>query len=115
MSLRHAISVLVVAGSATGLLATSCGPFSSAVWPIVTKCAPEPVALISQVASILLAGGDYQAALLAVAETVGKDAVVCAVRELLAKWNAPSATSEERTSTYEARQRAAEFLNATGN
>lgn len=55
------------------------GPGGSA-WPVVTKCAPSSESLISQVAMILMNGGDYQAELLKLAEKATKDAVVCAAQ-----------------------------------
>jgi hypothetical protein len=49
-------------------------------WPKVEKCAPSPASLVSQVADILVAGGDYEAALKALALQDGAAAVICAVQ-----------------------------------
>lgn len=60
---------------------SGCGLFGSAspFWPEVKDCAPSPATLVSQVEDVLLAGGDYEAALKQIALQDGAAAVECAV------------------------------------
>lgn len=60
----------------------SCAIFGSggSFWPKVEKCAPIPASLVRQVADILVAGGDYEAALKQLALQDGGAAVICAVQ-----------------------------------
>lgn len=60
---------------------SACSVFGSngSFWPKVEHCAPSPASLVSQVADILLAGGDYEAALKQKALIDGAAIVECAV------------------------------------
>lgn len=60
---------------------TACSLFGShgSFWPVLEHCAPSPASLVSQVEDILLAGGDYEAALKAKALQDGAGIVECAV------------------------------------
>lgn len=62
--------------------AQGCSVFGSngSFWPKVERCAPVPGTLVSQAADVLLAGGDYEAALKELAVKDGAAAVVCAVQ-----------------------------------
>lgn len=82
----------VVLAGCLCFVAVSCSALSSA-WPVVLKCAPSVSSVLAQVETILLAGGDFQSALLALGKALGKDGlslVVCAARELADKWSTPS-------------------------
>lgn len=93
-----------IIGAALGLAAAFALPGCSlfgpggSVWPAVENCAPSPQSLIQRVTVILLAGGDYKAALLELAKTETKEAIVCAVQaataELRSKVSASPASAE---------------------
>ena len=81
-----------------------------AAWPVVQHCLPSPANLIAQVESVLLAGGDYEAALLQLAESNGKDAIVCAVESAVAELGGKVGASESSAAL-----RGKAFLKRTGN
>lgn len=58
-----------------------CSLFGShgSFWPVLEHCAPSPASLVSQVEDMLLAGGDYEASLKALALKDGAGIVECAV------------------------------------
>lgn len=60
---------------------TACSLFGSggSFWPVVEHCAPSPASLVSQVEDVLLAGGDYEAALKQLALQDGAGIIQCAV------------------------------------
>ncbi len=60
---------------------TGCAIFGAhgSFWPALEHCAPSPASLVSQVEDILLAGGDYEAALKSKALQDGAGIVECAV------------------------------------
>lgn len=65
-----------------GLSQSGCALFGSggSFWPKVEHCAPSPSILVSQVATVLAAGGDYESALEQLALSDGKEIVECAVQ-----------------------------------
>ena len=87
------------------------GPGGS-VWPKVESCAPSAASLVMQVENVLLAGGDYESALLQLAEKQGKDVIVCAVEAAMAELGSKIGASPERMG---AKARAKAFLVKTGN
>lgn len=87
------------------------GPGGS-VWPAVARCAPSETSLVEQAAAILLAGGDYQAALLELAKTKTKEAVVCAVEAAVAELASKFGATPARAS---AAARGNAFLAEAGN
>jgi len=96
------------------------GPGGS-VWPAVARCAPSAATLVQQVTAILLAGGDYESALLSLAEheQAGKDAVICAVKEATAALKSDAGYGSDKLAASPARFSAAArgdlFLLHTGN
>lgn len=64
------------------LCLTSCLQ-SKFTWPDAVACAPAPATLETQVEAILMAGGDYDAALEQLALADSKQAVICAVSGFL--------------------------------
>jgi hypothetical protein len=99
---------------AAGLLG-GCSLFGSggSVWPAVARCAPSVPSLVGQVAAILLAGGDYEAALLELAKKATKEAVICAAQTATDELSSGKlGTSSDRLAAA-ARGRA--FLEKTGN
>lgn len=60
---------------------TGCSIFGAhgSFWPVLEHCAPSPASLVSQVEDVLLAGGDYEAALQSIALKDGAGIVECAV------------------------------------
>ncbi len=75
------LAVLLLVALAS-LHSSACNLFGAngSFWPAVKSCAPSPSSLVSQAADVLLAGGDYEAALKELALKDGADAVLCAVR-----------------------------------
>jgi hypothetical protein len=71
------VILALLAASAT----SACGIFGShgSFWPALSHCAPSPSSLVSQVEDVLLAGGDYEAALKDLAIKDGAGIVECAV------------------------------------
>jgi hypothetical protein len=61
---------------------TQCAIFGShgSFWPEVTQCAPSKQELVLEVESVLLAGGDYEASLVALAKSEGAALVECAIK-----------------------------------
>jgi hypothetical protein len=104
-------------GCVLALALSGCALFgaNSPLWPIVTKCLPSPASIISDVTNILFAGGDYESALLVAGETHGKNAIVCAVREIVDKWGKPGISDAERARIAPAYGRARAFLAKTEN
>ena len=108
-------------GATLGFVATfalaGCSLFGSKgpLWPVVAKCLPSPASLLSQIADVLLGGGDYESALLRYAQTAGRDAVICAVQELVDKWGRPGISATEGMRLAPAYGRAKAFLAKTGN
>ncbi len=65
-----------------GLAMTGCSLFglSGSFWPVVAHCAPSKQDLVLEVEAALLAGGDYEAALVDIAKREGAAIVECAVK-----------------------------------
>jgi len=93
---------------------SACGLFGSGspLWPVVARCAPSPTELVSKALAILLAGGDIESEFLHLAQTAGKDAVICAVREATGNLSNRVGATPERLS---AAARGKAFLAETGN
>lgn len=85
------------------------GPGGS-VWPKVAHCAPTPASLLQQATAILLAGGDYESALLDLAKSETKETVICAVEAAVAELGSKVGAAQ---SPAHARGKA--FLARTGN
>jgi hypothetical protein len=95
------------------LVLNGCGLFGSggAFWPKVEHCAPSPATLVSQVADVLAAGGDYEAALEQIALQDGKEAVLCAVQAFVSSIGSKVGASESDSA---ARARGQAFLTKVG-
>lgn len=65
-----------------------CGLGAGAFWPPYAHCAPTPAKLLSEVTSILEAGGDYESALEQLAIAEGKDVVLCGVETFVGQLGA---------------------------
>jgi hypothetical protein len=110
--LTGGVSFVLTLVLACGLPGCSVFGPGGSVWPAVARCAPSERDLIDQVAAILLAGGDYKAALLERAKTTTKEAIVCAVQAAVDELASKVGASPARMS---AASRGNEFLAETGN
>jgi hypothetical protein len=81
-------------------------------WPKVVSCSPEPTEIIGDVGQVLITGGDYLAALEALAKKYGANLVTCAVDELVTEWSAPGAARNEIRDA--GAQRGRQFLASQG-
>lgn len=77
-------ALLMLLGVSFALNSQGCAFFDSKV-PALEKCAPTPGELATQVADILVAGGDYVASLEQLAAKDGEAAIICAVHAFIDK------------------------------
>lgn len=73
----------LVASAAVSVTSLGACGFITSKLPNLAKCAPTPTALATQVAAVLVAGGDYVHAFELLAEQDGETAVLCAVHAFL--------------------------------
>lgn len=100
---------LIIAFGLGALSLSACGLFASKfTWPDAVSCLPTPASLKTQVEAILLAGGDYVAALEQLALTDTKSAVLCAVDGYV------SGLGPNDAAHAAARARGKAFLDGTG-
>lgn len=100
-------TMLMAVLAATCLVTAGCGN-GGAFWPPYAHCVPTPSSLLTDVTTILEAGGDYETALEQLALKQGKEAVYCAVETYVAQIGA----SVDGAAQAKARGRA--FLASSG-
>lgn len=107
-----ALALLLAIGLALHVNACALFGSGSPLWPVVEHCAPSPADLVSKALVILLTGGDIESEFLHLAQTAGKGAVLCAIKEATGNLGSRVGATPERLS---AAARGREFLAKTGN